>query len=547
MVSQPCQLSRAATPLTNFEDGTTQGWQNWSNPRIAVPDPTGDSAYMLKLDVGQQQFAEWVLPNFANTAVTAANINANNRFEFDAYFPSATWLNGTAQVKVGFDSANGEQTALQQTITVTPDARQHIVIDYASLGTMSFPPNDWLNINLYIFPGTYTNGTPTYPQSLDIGNVALNMASHPQWNVNADGNWTTPSNWTTLPNGPGQIAELGSDAGVVTSARTVSISAPVTIGTLLMTGPAGYTINATGGNGLTLNSTTSGVAVSAFNGNQTINAPLVAMKDVTFNVGAGATLAVANFQVSNIAADKEGAGTLTLNHLQSVALSFHAGTLQIAANNPVANVVTALTGGGKLDLANGKLVVKNGTLGTWNGTNYTGILGLVKSGRNGGTWDGKGIITSMTAAISPQKLTTLAVAAASQAGFPTGGTFAGVSVAPADLLVMYTYAGDANLDGTINADDYFAIDSNYNKSGTVFGYANGDFNYDGKINGDDYFLIDSNFVAQGAPFSRGAMFDPSATISPVPETAPAAMLFAAGTLLLFQRRRIRGSTSSSLL
>ncbi len=33
---------RAATTLTDFEDGTTQGWQNWSNPRIVVDDPTGN-------------------------------------------------------------------------------------------------------------------------------------------------------------------------------------------------------------------------------------------------------------------------------------------------------------------------------------------------------------------------------------------------------------------------------------------------------------------------------------------------------------------------
>ncbi len=105
---------------------------------------------------------------------------------------------------------------------------------------------------------------------------------------------------------------------------------------------------------------------------------------------------------------------------------------------------------------------------------------------------------------------------------------------------MYTYTGDANLDGKIDADDYFAIDSNYNKSGAVFGYASGDFNYDGKINGDDYFLIDSAFLAQGAPFSRGDALDAA---SPVPETKPAAMLLAAGTLLLSQRRRIRGSAS----
>ena len=65
-----------------------------------------------------------------------------------------------------------------------------------------------------------------------------------------------------------------------------------------------------------------------------------------------------------------------------------------------------------------------------------------------------------------------------------------------ETLVMYTYNGDANLDGKVNADDYFIIDSNYNKSGSVFGFNNGDFNYDGQINGDDYFAIDSGFAGQ---------------------------------------------------
>ena len=67
---------------------------------------------------------------------------------------------------------------------------------------------------------------------------------------------------------------------------------------------------------------------------------------------------------------------------------------------------------------------------------------------------------------------------------------------------MYTYTGDANMDGKVDADDYFQIDSNYNKSGptpgsgTAFGFNKGDFNYDGHINGDDYFLIDSAYANQ---------------------------------------------------
>ena len=67
---------------------------------------------------------------------------------------------------------------------------------------------------------------------------------------------------------------------------------------------------------------------------------------------------------------------------------------------------------------------------------------------------------------------------------------------------MYTYAGDANLDGKINADDYFEIDHDYGHTdaGSI-SYLGGDFNYDGKINGDDYFLIDSNFDNQTTPFN----------------------------------------------
>ncbi len=61
-------------------------------------------------------------------------------------------------------------------------------------------------------------------------------------------------------------------------------------------------------------------------------------------------------------------------------------------------------------------------------------------------------------------------------------TFAGQTVHATDALAMYTYAGDANLDGKINADDYFQIDSNYNKNGNnaAISFHDGDFNYDGK-------------------------------------------------------------------
>ncbi len=158
----------------------------------------------------------------------------------------------------------------------------------------------------------------------------------------------------------------------------------------------------------------------------------------------------------------------------------------------------ALAGTAKLDVANDTLIIRHGDAGSWNGSAYSGITGLVASGSNGGAWDGvSGIVTSQPAATGGNTLTTLAVVGASQLLGLTGSQtalFDGQLLAADSIIIKYTYAGDANLDGVINGDDYFQIDSAFPQA--LHDYFNGDFNYDGVVNGDDYFLIDSNFPAQ---------------------------------------------------
>ena len=149
--------------------------------------------------------------------------------------------------------------------------------------------------------------------------------------------------------------------------------------------------------------------------------------------------------------------------------------------------------------------------------------------------------------------------------------YQGQTVDASCVLVKYTYAGDANLDGRVTGDDYSAADFNilvpgasgwvngdFNYDGVVSGddysaidfsilvpgaagWVNGDFNYDGVITGDDYSAIDFNILAQGAPFSTGA---PAATAGPsgfataVPE--PASMtLLAFGAVVRLRRCRRR--------
>ena len=124
---------------------------------------------------------------------------------------------------------------------------------------------------------------------------------------------------------------------------------------------------------------------------------------------------------------------------------------------------------------------------------------LVAFGRTvDGTWDGDGIASGVAGTNSGKYA--LGVAEASDVLGITGSQtalFDGETVDATAILIKFTYAGDANLDGAITGDDYFQIDSAFPTGG--HSWFNGDFNYDGSITGDDYFLIDSNFAAQGPP------------------------------------------------
>jgi len=105
------------------------------------------------------------------------------------------------------------------------------------------------------------------------------------------------------------------------------------------------------------------------------------------------------------------------------------------------------------------------------------------------------------------------------------------------VLVMYTWGGDADLNGALDGDDYFRIDSHALQSGSVFGYVNGDFNYDGSIDGDDYFVLDSNIV-----LAQSASAIPRGGLTAVPE---AGVIGVALPIFTMMRRRRRSFPSPS--
>jgi hypothetical protein len=80
---------------------------------------------------------------------------------------------------------------------------------------------------------------------------------------------------------------------------------------------------------------------------------------------------------------------------------------------------------------------------------------------------------------------------------------------------MYTYGGDTNFDGKLDADDYGTIDFSVITPAQESGYYNGDFNFDGKVDADDYGVIDFNILAQDEPFPTGAASASSAGLAGV--------------------------------
>jgi hypothetical protein len=373
----------------------------------------------------------------------------------------------------------------------------------------------------------YVNKSNDQPLTLYYDNVQVvpvGQLSH--WNTFESANWSDPASWLGgVPSGAGVNATFGS---AITAATTVNVDSPRTVGQIDFNNGSVYTLS---GSAITID-TTGGAdgAINQFNGAHAIHAPLILNKNTTFRVAPPtSTLLVANLTATGRAVTKTGGGTLEVNRVRGSGLTVSAGTVRITpasdphvpgANQSVSNVAAlSIAAGARLDLTNTKLITSS-PAGSFNGAAYTGVQGEVARAYNFGSWDQPGLMTSQADAGPAIGITTLGVATGEQIAFlaPTEtGTFAGQPITGASTIVMYTYAGDLNFDGLVDAADYGVIDNFVQFPGTD-GYANGDFNYDGIIDAGDYGIIDNTIQLQGLPFATGSGASVGA-VSAVPEPA----------------------------
>jgi hypothetical protein len=186
-------------------------------------------------------------------------------------------------------------------------------------------------------------------------------------------------------------------------------------------------------------------------------------------------------------------GNLTVNHFRVNNANVTDGIATAAAVadptssasvTPGVSIVNSLvvSGTGTVNLTNNRIIT-NDLQGVEAGGTYDGVQGLVQSLK---------IFTDEPLAAANQ--TRIGVARAAESKSLSAGQttlWSGQTVDDNDTLVMYTWAGDANLDGKVNADDYASIDLYSTVPGSD-SWNHGDFNYNGVINADDYALIDNN-------------------------------------------------------
>ena len=149
----------------------------------------------------------------------------------------------------------------------------------------------------------------------------------------------------------------------------------------------------------------------------------------------------------------------------------------------------ALQNAGLLDMGGNDLILHSGDAGS--------ITNQIAQGYNHGLWNGLSGISSSAAATSTNTALGVELNDDGTADHqPLMTSFDGQMVTSTDVLVKYTYYGDANLDGMVSGADYTSIDNGFNMG--LAGWNNGDCNYDGVVNGDDYTLIDNAYNSQGS-------------------------------------------------
>ena len=213
--------------------------------------------------------------------------------------------------------------------------------------------------------------------------------------------------------------------------------------------------------------------------------------------GAGSTVVTGNLTASTIRQN-----TLTIGNSASVTLQESPGTLASgwpSGTNSAASIIHSLGLGtnAKFDLTNNDLIIDWSSSGT---NPYAAIAALVRTGYNGGAWNGNGIISSDARV---RNIFTLLVLDNANLGSPLT-SFDDMAIATDSVIIKFTHQSDLNGDGVVTAADAtlfsadyaaYNVDTGTNRGAPVT-HAQGDMDFDGQLTFNDAMLF-TNFYNDG--------------------------------------------------
>jgi autotransporter-associated beta strand protein len=419
------------------------------------------------------------------------------------------------------------------------------------------------------FNGTYglydvIVGGQTYQLNLVQGTTGYGLMTPigtDTWNGGGSGSsWSTTANWV---NGSFAANAPLVFAGTTQLTNNNNSAANTEYGGITFNAGAGAFV--IGGNAINLG----GDIVNNSTSVQTINTNLAMQTNINFNA-ASDDLAIGGQISGSFSLTKLGthtlilsgansytggtvvsAGRLLIEPTSSTTSALPTGALSISGSGIVqlADNVTAgtalatsnvvltslsLTGTGTLDIGNNRIIIDYSSPAT---DPIGSIEQWIENGFDG--LSGPSIISSDMASDDASSGLSYGIGYADGAdGLVTGLTLG-------EIEIMYTLLGDANLDGTVNSEDFSLFSHNLGESGMM--WDDGDFNYDGTVNSEDFASFSHN-LGQTASLAAAAGVLESANgfnLTNVPEPVSAGMMVMAGLGILRRRRRSSPGRPSS--
>jgi hypothetical protein len=276
-------------------------------------------------------------------------------------------------------------------------------------------------------------------------------------------------------------------------------------------GPIGVVMNTIGLN-LSDNGNTTVTTAASFTGTQTFTGAIVT--NATVSAGSGkfilAPIPTAVVEIGTLATTGTGVISVAATNRPTLAQS----VIVVGSFSPA---------GGNIDLGNNDAIVTASTVAA--------VAAQYEAWYQHGAKSGTGLAASGSGAFADPRDAYAALGIIGNddgTGNPLYATFDGVAVTSSDVLAKYTYIGDTNLDGIVDANDLANALAGLN--GHLTGWENGDFTYSGSVTTTDITLLLTSLSAETSSFG-----DSTGPSGAVPE--PTALTLGAIALPLLGRRR----------